>query len=114
MMGEVEMAMSRLLNPASGQPGLFGFVGMGPDWRAAVGEAALTQAYLEQLARIFGSQAHRALQGLGGRPVHGNFGGPRVHRPCLTCGHGLGYGSVATGRCHINPTMRAGRIDGSP
>jgi hypothetical protein len=36
MMGEVEMAMSGLLNPASGQPGLFGFVGMGPDWRAAL------------------------------------------------------------------------------
>ncbi|NBJ12993.1 flavin monoamine oxidase family protein [Microvirga arsenatis] len=44
---------------ASGQPGLFGFVGMGPDQRAAVGEAALTRACLEQFARIFGPQARQ-------------------------------------------------------
>jgi monoamine oxidase len=44
---------------ASGQPALFGFVGMGPDQRAAVGEAALTRACLEQLARIFGPQARQ-------------------------------------------------------
>jgi monoamine oxidase len=44
---------------ASGQPALFGFVGMGPDQRAAAGEAALTRACLEQLARIFGPQARQ-------------------------------------------------------
>ncbi len=42
---------------SSGQPGLFGFLGMGPDQRASVGETAVTQACLEQLARIFGPQA---------------------------------------------------------
>lgn len=42
---------------ASGQPGLFGFLGMGPDQRASMGEIAVTKACLEQLARIFGPQA---------------------------------------------------------
>ncbi len=44
---------------ASGQAGLFGFIGMGPDQRAAVGEAALVRACLEQFARIFGPQARQ-------------------------------------------------------
>jgi monoamine oxidase len=42
---------------ASGRPALFGFIGMGPDQRAAAGEGALTRACLEQFARIFGPQA---------------------------------------------------------
>ena len=42
---------------SSGKPGLFGFLGMGSDQRSAVGEAVVTQACIEQLARIFGPQA---------------------------------------------------------
>jgi monoamine oxidase len=42
---------------ASGQAALFGFVGVGADQRAALGDAALTRACLEQLARLFGPAA---------------------------------------------------------
>jgi monoamine oxidase len=44
---------------ASGQAALFGFLGVGADQRAALGEPALTRACLEQLARLFGSEARR-------------------------------------------------------
>ena len=42
---------------ASGQAALFGFLGVGADQRAALGEAAVTLACLEQLARLFGADA---------------------------------------------------------
>ena len=42
---------------ASGAAALFGFCGIGADHRARLGEAALTQVYLEQLARLFGPPA---------------------------------------------------------
>jgi monoamine oxidase len=42
---------------ASGKAALFGFVGVGADQRATLGEAALTQACLQQLARLFGPAA---------------------------------------------------------
>lgn len=44
---------------ASGAAALFGFVGVGADKRAEAGEATLTRACLEQLARLFGPQAQR-------------------------------------------------------
>ncbi len=44
---------------ASGQAALFGFLGVGADQRAALGEAALTHACLDQLARLFGPEARR-------------------------------------------------------
>jgi monoamine oxidase len=42
---------------ASGEAALFGFLGVGADERAALGEEALTRACLDQLARIFGAEA---------------------------------------------------------
>jgi monoamine oxidase len=42
---------------ASGQAALFGFLGVGADQRAALGEQALTRACLEQFARVFGDEA---------------------------------------------------------
>ncbi len=42
---------------ASGRAALFGFLGVGADQRAALGEDALTGACLDQLARLFGAQA---------------------------------------------------------
>jgi monoamine oxidase len=45
---------------ASGGAALFGFLGVGPDQRAAAGTAALTRACLDQLARLFGAAAGRA------------------------------------------------------
>jgi monoamine oxidase len=44
---------------ASGRAALFGFLGVGADQRAALGEAALTRACLDQLARLFGPEARR-------------------------------------------------------
>ena len=44
---------------ATGTPGLFGFPGLSPEQRRAVGEAALTRAALQQFARLFGSPAER-------------------------------------------------------
>jgi monoamine oxidase len=44
---------------ASGRAALFGFLGVGADQRAALGEDALTRACLEQLARLFGPDARR-------------------------------------------------------
>jgi monoamine oxidase len=44
---------------ASGMAALFGFLGVGADQRAALGEAALTQACIKQLARLFGPEAGR-------------------------------------------------------
>lgn len=41
----------------SGRAALFGFVGIGARQRAAIGEAALTEACLQQFTRIFGSEA---------------------------------------------------------
>lgn len=41
----------------SGGAALFGFIGVGPPERQAMGERALTDACLSQLARIFGPQA---------------------------------------------------------
>lgn len=41
----------------SGQAALFGFVGIGAGQRAAIGEAALTEACLQQFARMFGHEA---------------------------------------------------------
>lgn len=46
---------------ASGKAALFGFVGLSAGARAAIGEAALTAACLDQLARLFGAEAHRPL-----------------------------------------------------
>ncbi|MGD9885662.1 flavin monoamine oxidase family protein [Reyranella sp.] len=45
---------------ASGAAALFGFLGIGPDQRAAAGTAALTRACLDQLARLFGAAAGHA------------------------------------------------------
>jgi monoamine oxidase len=42
---------------ASGQAALFGFLGVGADQRAALGEEALTRACVDQLARLFGPEA---------------------------------------------------------
>jgi monoamine oxidase len=42
---------------ASGQAALFGFLRVGADQRAVVGQEALTRACLAQLARIFGPMA---------------------------------------------------------
>ena len=42
---------------ASGHAALFGFLGIGADQRAAIGEHALTRACVEQFARLFGTQA---------------------------------------------------------
>lgn len=42
---------------ASGAAALFGFVGVSASHRAAIGEAALTQACVDQLARLFGPDA---------------------------------------------------------
>lgn len=42
---------------ASGQPALFGFLGIPAAVRTSVGEPALTQACLAQLARLFGPEA---------------------------------------------------------
>lgn len=44
---------------ATGEAALFGFVGIGAEQRAVLGEAALTRACLDQLARIFGAEALR-------------------------------------------------------
>ena len=44
---------------ASGRAALFGFLGVGADQRAALGEEALTRACLDQLARLFGPEAGR-------------------------------------------------------
>lgn len=44
---------------ASGQPALFGFLGIPAAARASVGENALTQACLAQLARLFGPEADK-------------------------------------------------------
>jgi monoamine oxidase len=42
---------------ASGGAGLFGFLGVGAEHRAAMGEEALTRACIGQFARIFGEEA---------------------------------------------------------
>ena len=42
---------------ASGRAALFGFLGVGADQRARVGEPALTRACVDQLARLFGPEA---------------------------------------------------------
>lgn len=42
---------------ASGRPALFGFPGIGAEQRAALGEAAVIEASLRQLTRIFGPEA---------------------------------------------------------
>jgi monoamine oxidase len=42
---------------ASGEAALFGFLGLGAEDRAALGEEALSRACLDQLARIFGADA---------------------------------------------------------
>jgi len=42
---------------ASGHAALFGFVGIGADQRAELGSEALTRACLEQLERLFGTEA---------------------------------------------------------
>ncbi len=42
---------------ASGGAALFGFLGVGADQRAALGEEALTRACLDQIARVFGADA---------------------------------------------------------
>jgi monoamine oxidase len=44
---------------ASGQAALFGFLGVGAEQRAALGEQALTRACVDQFARIFGPEAQR-------------------------------------------------------
>lgn len=44
---------------ASGMPALFGFLGVGSDQRAAIGEDALTHACIKQLTRLFGPEAGR-------------------------------------------------------
>jgi monoamine oxidase len=41
----------------SGSAALFGFLGMNPDQRQAMGEQALTEACIDQFERIFGSEA---------------------------------------------------------
>jgi monoamine oxidase len=44
---------------ASGAAALLGFLGVGADQRASIGEEALTQACVEQLCRLFGDEARR-------------------------------------------------------
>lgn len=44
---------------ASGRAALFGFLGVGAEQRAAIGEEALTRACLDQLARTFGPDARQ-------------------------------------------------------
>ena len=42
---------------ASGKPALFGFLGVSADMRTSIGEAALAQACIQQLARLYGPDA---------------------------------------------------------
>jgi monoamine oxidase len=51
-MGEIHDATT-----ASGKAALFGFLGVGADMRASLGEAALTASCLAQLTRLYGRQA---------------------------------------------------------
>ena len=51
-MGEIHDATT-----ASGKAALFGFLGVGAEARASLGEAALTSACVSQLARLFGPEA---------------------------------------------------------
>ena len=51
-MGEIHDATT-----ASGKAALFGFIGVGADMRASLGEAALIEACLAQLARLYGPDA---------------------------------------------------------
>jgi monoamine oxidase len=51
-MGEIHDATT-----ASGKAALFGFLGVGADARASIGEAALTDACVAQLGRLFGPEA---------------------------------------------------------
>lgn len=44
---------------ASGRAALFGFLGLGAEQRASVGEESLTRACLDQFARIYGDEARR-------------------------------------------------------
>lgn len=44
---------------ASGAAALLGFLGVGADQRACMGEAVLTRACVEQLGRLFGDEARR-------------------------------------------------------
>ena len=44
---------------ASGQPALFGFPGLSPEQRRAVGDEALIRATLAQFARLFGAEAEQ-------------------------------------------------------
>jgi monoamine oxidase len=53
-MGEVHDATT-----ASGKAALFGFLGVGAEMRATLGEAAITEACLTQLSRLFGETARQ-------------------------------------------------------
>lgn len=53
-MGEIHDATT-----SSGKAALFGFLGVGADARASLGEAAITEACLAQMARLFGPEARR-------------------------------------------------------
>jgi monoamine oxidase len=44
---------------ASGRAALFGFLGVGAEQRASIGEEALTRACLDQFARLYGDEARR-------------------------------------------------------
>ncbi len=51
------MAEMHDASTAAGAAALFGFIGVGAEHRAAIGETSLTQACLDQLARVFGAEA---------------------------------------------------------
>ncbi|MGE0594087.1 MAG: flavin monoamine oxidase family protein [Vicinamibacterales bacterium] len=53
-MGEIHDATT-----ASGKAALFGFLAPGPDTRAVLGDAAIVDACLTQLARLYGQEARR-------------------------------------------------------
>ncbi|HQT37779.1 MAG TPA: FAD-dependent oxidoreductase [Acidocella sp.] len=51
------MAEMHDASTAAGEAALFGFIGVGAEHRAAIGEPALTRACIDQFARVFGAEA---------------------------------------------------------
>lgn len=77
---------------ASGAAALFGFIAVSSEHRAALGEAAITEACVDQLARIFGAEARTpqatllkdwAADPLTATPADSTMGGHPVPRDAL-------------------------------
>lgn len=83
---------------ASGRPALFGFFAIGADVRASLGEAAIAQASLQQLARLFGPEApSRAPPSsrIGRRTPDGVSERSDCRRSSRSCVQGMGRRRVA-------------------